>query len=108
MADRYLSVNEKITKLSFYNFLSGCGVASSIINFLWWLLEKLGIVKKKKSWWLKIIDGGITIFGYLTGLTMDILDIIFNPIPLRKEAAIIEILLSTVSLGIHLYNLIKY
>ena len=108
LADRYLSVNEKITKLSFYNFLSGCGVASSIINFLWWLLEKLGIVKKKKSWWLKIIDGGITIFGYLTGLTMDILDIIFNPIPLIKEAAIIEILLSTVSLGIHLYNLIKY
>ena len=38
---------------------------------------------------------------------MDILDIIFNPFPIRKVAAVIEIILSTASLGIHLYNLIK-
>ena len=107
LADRYLSVAEKITKLSFYNALSRCGTASTIINFIWWILELTGVIPKKKTIWFKILDGAIHIFGYLTGLTMDILDIIFNPFPIRKVAAVIEIILSTASLGIHLYNLIK-
>ena len=108
LADRYLSVHEKIQKLKFYKFLSGCGIASFVINFIWWLLELIGIIPKKKKGLLKFLDGAINIFGYITGLVMDILDIIFNPILPRKIAAITEIALSTVSLGIHLYKLIKY
>ena len=63
---------------------------------------------KKKSLWLKILDAGISIFGYVTGLIVDILDIIYNPFILRKVAASLEIVFSTVSLGIHIYTLIKY
>ena len=108
LADNYLSVSEKIEKLKFYKFLSGCGIASCVISFIWWLLEKIHIVPKRKTGWLKFLDGAICIFGYLTGLTMDILDLIFNPLLSRKIAAGIEIALSTASLGIHLYTLIKY
>lgn len=108
LADRYLSVHEKIQKLKFYKFLNGCGISSVVINFIWWLLELIGIIPKKKKGWLKFLDGAIHIFGYITGLAMDILDIVFNPILPRKIAAITEITLSTVSLGIHLHKLIKY
>ena len=57
---------------------------------------------------IKFLDGTISVFGYLTGLAMDILDLIYNPNPVRKAAAVIEIILSTTSTVIHLYNLIKY
>ena len=108
LADKYLSVHADIQKLKFYKFLSGCGIASCITSFIWWLLEKVGVIPKKKSLWLKILDAGISIFGYVTGLIVDILDIIYNPFILRKVAASVEIVFSTVSLGIHIYTLIKY
>ncbi len=108
LADKYLSVHPNIQKLKFYKFLNGCGIASCITNFIWWLFEKIGVIPKKKSLWLKILDAGISIFGYVTGLIVDILDLIANPSILRKVAASAEIVFSTVSLGIHIYTLIKY
>ena len=106
--DRYLSVHPKITKLSFYNVLNKCGVAASVSSFIWFILELVGVIPKGKPKWLKFLDGTISVFGYLTGLAMDILDLIYNPNPVRKAAAVIEIILSTTSTVIHLYNLIKY
>ena len=108
LADKYLSVCEKIEKLSFFKFLSGCGAASCVISLIWWFLEKINVVPKKKTGWFKFLDGAISIFGYLTGLAMDILDLILNPLLSRKIAAGIEIALSSTSLIIHLYTLIKY
>ena len=107
LADKYLSVHRKIKKLKFYNILSGCGTASTVMSLLWWILEMFGVIPEKKSNMFKIIDGGITIFGYLTGLIMDILDLYYNPFNFRKILAASEITISTISSVIHMYNLIK-
>ena len=56
-ADQFLSVDDKIKKLSFYNSLSTCGLAATVSSFCWGMLENFNLIPKEKSLWMKIVEG---------------------------------------------------
>ena len=107
LIDRILSIHKNIQDLWYFNYLSTFGSVSTFCSSVWWILEKIGIMPEQKPFWLKIIDGVISAIGYISGLSFNILDIIYNPNPIRKIQAVIEIVLATIAFFIHIYNLIK-
>ena len=107
LADRFLSVHNNIQCLKYYSTFSRFGSVSSTSSSIWYVLELIGIIPEQKSFWLKIIDGVISAFGYIVGLGNNILDLLYNPNPIRKIQAVIEIVLASIAFVIHIYNLIN-